>query len=1221
MQFSDLKGKKVYAVAVSRLGQNSDERGVWVKPDGSFRIDQLPAGEYSLRVDAPGYSESTRTVFVGDGAVTKLEELVTLEIMHPSVQLASNRKIFTSDESPYFWINCVGATKATIKLYKTDILKFKQRVMAASGKTQEANSDQNEESSEEKDFPVNFSNHLSLYKNYGTEEPDLFPNQEPAKILNRKIESKGDQWANIQFKLNQPLAQGDYVGLAEIASVTGEKDWDIFWFSVSDLGLVVKYDRQQLIARAINLNTLHPVSKAKIQLVSAEGNDQDPFAKFGSASTDVDGLATLHISSTKKTLANSVIAVGTSAQNRAYGDLWSAGESIQSEEYKIYFYTERPIYRLGQTAYFKGIIRQIGANGFHTPAEGLTIQTVIEDPSNNKIWQGKFKTNDHGSFHGLFNIPEDAKTGAYQLTFTYPNGDKDYGSFEVAQYRKPEYEVVVKPSQTRVIAGQKITAQIKATYYFGAPVANARIKYSVYAADDWGSRYHLMPRPKYYSYFDDWENDEDSTGYSSYFGGGDYITEGTAQTDANGEASVEIQTKKIDRPSADLFDSDYLDKRYKIEAEVTDLSRMSVISSGYCSVTAGGFALFVQPESWVVNAGKSIPVNITAVDYDGHPVANQSVAIKLARWIWDDNTYKFKGQELVSQHSITTDSQGKASLVLDTKGSLRSDTYFVIAQANDSMSNVIYDQTSVWISSDNYPYVCDSNQAKQQALQVKLDKFAYKPGDIAKVVISGPLTGQEGAKAIVALEGTKIYKLWTVPMTATAQVIDIPIKPDYAPNAYITVTLIGNKHQFYNQSKIIRVSPKEHFLNIAILTDKEKYSPGDTVKYTLKTTDQDGQPAANVELSFGLVDESIYAIRSEAAENIQKFFYNKRPNWVQTICTFDEEYSGGPDKLKLVSPSVRKDFRDTAIWLPDLKTDSRGIATASLKLPDNLTTWRATVRGITVGTDVGSEINKIISTQDLIVRLSLPRFFSLGDETFINAVVHNYTGKIQPVNLSLDTSSQFEVKADLKHSLTVLPDKAERYSWPVKLINPGMATVVVKAIGKTASDAMEMKVNVLPLGIPAFAIKSGELSDDPASVDIAVGSLPDACPGTYKHKLGISASSIGPVLGNFDKLIDYPYGCTEQTMSRLMPSVVAITLHKKLDLPIDKKQLDIFAKVYKRSMEKLTYYQHDDGGWGWWQTDDSNPFLTSLVLQGFYQLQQAGYTVQPVQIKRYRLAL
>jgi uncharacterized protein YfaS (alpha-2-macroglobulin family) len=530
------------------------------------------------------------------------------------------------------------------------------------------------------------------------------------------------------------------------------------------------------------------------------------------------------------------------------------------------------------------------------------------------------------------------------------------------------------------------------------------------------------------------------------------------------------------------------------------------------------------------------------------------------------------------------------------------------------LDNFIYNQSSVWIASEHYPYLASSQEAAKETLQIKVDKFAYQPGETAKVVITAPVTGKEGVKALIAVEGKKIHKWWTIPLTATAKMIEIPINADYAPNVYVTASVIGVGHKFYNQSRIIRVSPKEHFLDISVSADKEKYKPGDIAKYTIKATNKNGTPVADTELSFGLVDESIYALRSEAAENIEKFFYDRRTNAVITRCTFADEYSGGPDKIEPIS-RVRKDFRDTAIWLPNLKTDIKGIATANVTLPDNLTTWRATVRGVTKGTDIGWTINKIISTQDLIVRLSLPRFFSLGDETFINAVVHNYTKESQPVSLVLNTTAQFSVKGKAEQHLTVPADKAERFSWPIKVISPGIATVNISARGKTASDAMETRLNVLSLGVPEFAIKSGELLEDYDKAEIPLVQSTEISPGTFKHQLGISASSIGPVLGNFDKLIEYPYGCTEQTMSRLIPSVVAMKLHKELGLPIDEKQSQRFAKVYKRSMAKLTDYQHSDGGWGWWKNDPSNLYLTGLVMEGFDQLKQVGYQIDANQIK------
>ena len=113
------------------------------------------------------------------------------------------------------------------------------------------------------------------------------------------------------------------------------------------------------------------------------------------------------------------------------------------------------------------------------PGSGLAIHVHIEDPTNNPIWEGDVQTNKHGAFMGTFTLPEDGKTGAYQIIGDVDGGNTIYGSFEVDQYRKPEYLVEVHPLTPRVVSGDKLRAQVKASYFFGAPVANASVKYSI----------------------------------------------------------------------------------------------------------------------------------------------------------------------------------------------------------------------------------------------------------------------------------------------------------------------------------------------------------------------------------------------------------------------------------------------------------------------------------------------------------------------------------------------------------------------------------------------------------------------------------------------------------------------------------------------------------------------------------------------------------------------
>lgn len=1178
----DMKKNKVYALAVGPRGGDIVERGVWVKPDGTFEINQLPVGEYSLTVRATGFATADQQgIFVDDAKIVALKEPVHLAILEPSVNIASNTRVFTSKEVPHFWLNASGSDQATVKIYRKDILSLLKQ-------------------SHQKDG-LDFSSDLTLYKPYQKKEGALYQAEQPLQILSRKLERDYQDWSHAEFKLNKPLSAGEYVLVAEVKNLKGHKDWNVMWFSVSDLGLIVKQAPEKTLVRAIDLNTLKPFPNVAVQLLDRDSQNLSP---LNLGKTNQEGFATFPVTARKKNESNySVLALGTLGVNRAFGGV-SFWNDVR-DHYQTYFYTERPIYRLGQTVYFKGLSRLKTANGFKTPKAGLPIKVTVEDPDNNKLWEGKLGLNSHGTFNGVYDIPKDGKTGAYQVTLTYPDGTDSYERFEVAQYRKPEYQVEVVPLKNRITAGSKAKARIRATYYFGAPVGNARIRYSIYANTDWSARFGLMPRPDYYGYFDDWEAEDSAYEDTSY--SGDLITEGYAQTDATGEALVEFDTAPVKINQNEPYSTDYLDRKYTIQAEVTDLSRIAVVGSGKQSVSAGDFTLFVQPDNAVSRAGEPVKASVTAVDYQGKPIANQTVSVSLARWNWDRVKQEYRGTSVLGTTSVITDAAGKAKVTLPTTDRYFTDNYFLTAETADRNHHTIYDQASVWIASANNPYVREGASAEQEAFSIKLDKKVYRPGEVAKAVITAPVSGKENGQVIIAVEGTKIHTVQVLPMDATAKLVEIPLTGAYAPNVYVTATFVGPKHQFYNDSEIAMVSPEAHFLNLSVTADKPKYKPGEQATYTIKASYPNGKPAANTEVSLGVVDESIYAIRPESAGDIRRFFYNKIYNSVLTLSSFPEEYSAGPDKIE---PKVRKDFRDVASWQPTLLTNAQGIAKTTIKLPDNLTTWRATVRGINQQTDVGSAISTVIATQDLIVRLALPRFFTQHDQGQLTAIVHNYTEQPQKVALTLNTTHQFETKEALVQQLTVNPDEAKRFGWPVEVVHPGDALIDIKAVGETAGDALEMKVPVRPLAIEISDVQTGILKGDNESVMLPIQVPVNTDPKLTQILLSVAASSIGPVLGSFDSLIDYPYGCTEQTMSRLMPSIVAVQLSRKLNVSITAAQSKKFDEVATKALAKLKDYRNGDGGWGWWQYGDSDAYLTAYVMEGLYLLESNGYRLE-----------
>src|SRR5579883_2430776 len=177
LQSYDFKDNKVYVTASGPRGGAYDERGVWVNSDGTFRIDHLPKGEYSLKIHATGYStEYKNGIFVDDGQVTNLAKEVSLYILKPSVQIASNRKVFTTQELPYFWANCSGTKDLTVRLYKTDMTRLYSGFNDSTA------------SGQQPDRPFTVSNSLDIYKGNETRETTFFANQTPVRVLNRRVD-------------------------------------------------------------------------------------------------------------------------------------------------------------------------------------------------------------------------------------------------------------------------------------------------------------------------------------------------------------------------------------------------------------------------------------------------------------------------------------------------------------------------------------------------------------------------------------------------------------------------------------------------------------------------------------------------------------------------------------------------------------------------------------------------------------------------------------------------------------------------------------------------------------------------------------------------------------------------------------------------------------------------------------------------------------------------
>ncbi|MGB9619279.1 MAG: alpha-2-macroglobulin family protein, partial [Armatimonadota bacterium] len=729
--------------------------------------------------------------------------------------------------------------------------------------------------------------------------------------------------------------------------------------------------------------------------------------------------------------------------------------SYERAKQVVYAYTDRPVYRPGQKVYFKGVIRSREHDRYAVPA-GKNVIVEVRDPNDTLVYRAGKTTDRFGCYHGELKLNPEAATGTYTMVTTVgaeeeqTQGDETGSTFQVAAYAKPEFSVKVTFPKKRYTRGEMIRATVKAEYYFGAPVANARVSYNVTRSDYWLDQSE--------------ENEYDYEGYEDYGGYGDLVEEGQVRTDRNGEAEISFRAEWPEPEEEYGWDTD---QQFTLEAYVVDASRREAQGSGDVIATRGDFALTVTPGRYVARPGSAVRVDITATDYEKRPVANQEIRVIIGREYWTGRDLEFRKSE---ERTVTTDASGRAALEFAPKnaGDVR-----IAAVTRDRRGNRIVGSAWLWCYSEAYEEV---EGVRYPDLKIITDKKTYAPGETARVLINA---ARPGAVALVTVEGEQIYDQMTVRLSRRTTAVDIPVRDSYKPNFYIGVCFVRDK-QFASQQARVRVSLAVQSISVAVEPNKTRYLPGEKATYRIKTTDAAGRPV-EAQVSLGVVDEAIYAIRADDTIPILDYFYSRKPNDVSTRFSFPEIYLSDPDKAAMeakmprqTAMRIRKRFLDTAFWMPDITTGPAGEATVSFTMPDNLTTWRATARAVTLDTRCGQTTTSVLAQQDMLVRLETPRFLIQGDRTTISAVVHNYTGAADSVSVRLRAP---DLDVEGRHSGTVVvPDgESRRVDWAVRALKPGEFQLTVTARGDKAGDAMQLTIPVYPHGEERRLVRTGAM--------------------------------------------------------------------------------------------------------------------------------------------------
>ncbi|HJP83930.1 MAG TPA: alpha-2-macroglobulin family protein [Fimbriimonadaceae bacterium] len=1125
-------GRAISGVALS-IGPISEEeddayrqRTMTSDESGHFSIKNIPAGTYKIYAYAKAHRLEGQRVTIGEGEPTVLE--LAMNPSEPYLDLNTSQKVFLPSEQPSFQADgFLASEKVSIDIYKlnlTDIVK-KGSV---------------------RDLLEGFSRYASR-----RDEPEKYGKK--VRTVSHSFSNRDAEGVFVETVSLESLPEGFYWVRCRAKNVDRGT-----YVNVSTIGMVTKSGEKDTMCYVADLQSGQPISDAAIGLATDQGLKQ-----VGITSPS----GTVHVG---RTAGEHQLLVAKKGESVALVDYYSRSGDNQAGSGRVFLYSDRPIYRPGDTIEFKGIARVLSGVDFAVPRQGK-VKVEVKDPDENLIKSFDLNVSNRGTFNGSFATNREAKPGNYRLTTTGPGGEGTL-DISIAAYRKPEFKITVEPLKDFYVFGEPAQMRIKCEYYHGGPVVGAKIDAYVSRAPSWT-----------------WM-DEEGEMYSDDSGSGEGLDNLEAVSDANGEAIVEFDTSKPEEENYGS-DTDYL---YTLSVSAADEGDKYFEGEGSVKVTRGLFDTGVEASDYIGDVGKPVEIKVHASSHaEDKPLSGIAFKIVAGEENWSGDKVHFEPLDTL-QATTGPDGSGTVTYTPRKAGSL-----VFKATAVDEQKHEIESSTYFYVEGAGVP------ARPGGKLTVTLDKKKYEVGETARALIQ---TDKPGGFALFTVEADEVLYESVVNLTQSVTIVQIPVTKQFAPNAQVAVAYIREK-QFYEAGSSMVLNLSEQKLQVAVVPDREKVLPGQTVTYFVTTKDKSGQPVS-ADLSLAVVDESIYAIMEDSTDPFIGFFPRRNVS-VVTSYSFPEIYLDGGDKGAGNVP-IRTLFKDTAFWAPSVQTDATGSARVSVTLPDNLTTWRATVVAVTDRTAVGMATEQVVASKPLMIKLQTPQFMVVQDQQKVTATVQNDTGQAADVRVGV-TPTGITLDGQTSQTIRVEPGKPQTIEWTATAQRTGQAELVATAeIAGGANDGVKSTFEVKAHGREFQSSDSGIVKGE-ASFNVTIRDGAD--PNSGRLVVSLSPSIASTLVQSLDGLVDYPYGCVEQTMSRFLPAILVDQALGKLGL----SRPDLRAKVPAIAADGLTRLakmQHGDGGWGWWEFDDSDPFMTALVLDGLHRARLAGLRVDQSMIDR-----
>ncbi|MCJ7703506.1 MAG: MG2 domain-containing protein [Anaerolineales bacterium] len=1079
----------------------------------------------------------------------------------------------------------------------------------------------------------------------------------PGKLVidkTQRIESPTDTLTEVGIDLSEVIdgSSGHFIVIAKPPKGLFQEDryWETVqvWVQVTQLGLDAFVDHSDMVVWATDLKNGAPLENITIESHSGKAL----------GTTGANGLARFEIPSDG--IAYLVARNGDDTtflppSSYFWGDEnWSP--RTVNDELRWYVYDDRQMYRPGEEVHIKGWLREVGGKqdgDVGLVGSGLeAVSYQVYDPQGNNLGGDRIKVNALGGFDFRFTLPENTNLGYASLELSAEGslGSLDgrwYGhNFQIQEFRRPEFEVTARNETTGpYFADGSATVAVEAKYYAGGPLPNAEVTWWVtasptnYAPPNWPDFTFGSWQPWWWYSFEDFGESVSNT-YSGF-------------TDATGNHYLDLDFENPEgmRPFSVMA-----------EATVMDVNRQAWSGATTLLVHPGAYYVGLRSDSYFVERGTPIKVDLVVTDLDGVPVLDRPIQAKAIRLDWKYVEGSWKEIEVDPQECLVGSGSDPVTCSFET---LLGGRYRITAVVTDDMGRKNKSSFTRWVTGGQQP---PARKVEMETVTLIPDKENYQPGDTARILVQSPFSPAEG---LLTVSRSGILYTHRFEIQEGSATLEVSIEKAHIPNLNIQVDLVGaaqrandagelqpdlpTRPAFASGTLTLNIPPLERTLHLDIDPRAAELEPGGETTIAVTLSDSNGEPVPNAELAVVVVDEAILALTNYQITDPISVFYQTRPAFMNayysraSIVLTDplalaeaaqdanqmneqravEKEAGGvvAESLMMEAPAgdfaaampeesgqagsapiqVRSDFNPLATFAPEVRTDANGEARVEVKLPDNLTRYRVMIVAVDEGgSRFGSGETNLTARLPLMVRPSAPRFLNFGDTFELPVVLQNQTDEPMSVDV-VAQSTNLRLTGEVGLRLTIPANDRVEVRFPAATIKAGTARFQIAAVSGSYADAASGELPVYtPATTEAFATYG--VVDD-GTVIQPVGAPSDIFSEFGGLEIQTSSTALQALTDAVLYLVSYPFECSEQLSSRILGVAAlrdVLTAFEAEGLPSPEEM----ESSVSRDVERLQGMQNWDGGFPYWRHgQESIPFNTIHAAHALQMATRKGYQV------------